>query len=68
VTIKVINEIVCIEVDGKEVSLSEDAPTVLIKSHWNRDEFFVLQFPAGESWTFNKRDFENAMNNATRWR
>ena len=62
--IKVSNSVKVYEVDGKEIK-SLDYPQIKVDSHWNRNEFIVLQSEDGKKYTVCSRDLIAAIENAT---
>ena len=64
-TIKVNNEIEVYEVNGEEKKgLRSDRPCLKVKSHWNRNEFIILQFDDGNNYTVLAKELEAAISNA----
>lgn len=59
-----INEVKIYEEKDKEVSIGVSS-FIKIKSHWNRQEFVVLEIGKGVMVTVLARDLKNAIDNAT---
>jgi hypothetical protein len=51
------------EKDGKDTAIGDDTALV-VRSHWNRDEYVVLDF-GDKKWTMLAKDLEAAIRNAT---
>ena len=60
--IKVINEVKIYEINNKEVDTLKN--TLIVESHWNRDDYVVLKFDDKEI-TVSARDLKYALDNAT---
>jgi len=54
-----------IEIDGKAAPI--DGPKLVLRSHWNHDEWVVLEF-AGKKITVKSSDLDTARMSVTRWR
>jgi hypothetical protein len=62
--IKVESIVDCYEVDGQETpALSSKRPHIIVRSHWNRDEFVVLEVE-GKKFTLLAKDIRAAIANA----
>ena len=61
---KVENTLDVYEVDDVEVKLGETKPTIIVKSHWNRDALVVLEVD-DEKYTVSARELTAAIENAT---
>ena len=62
---KVINEIEVIEVDGKEIA--HRRLKMRINSHWNRDNFIVLEID-GKEYTVVAELLRKSIDNAMNWK
>ena len=58
------SEVICYEVDGKETLLKRDCPKLVIKNHWNVNDFVVLDIN-GKQFTVCAKDLQTAIDNAT---
>jgi len=62
--VETINTIHVYEVDGAELnSFKSDKPSVIIKNHWNRSEFVVIEMN-GAKYTVLASDLHKAICNA----
>ena len=62
-TIESINKIHIYELNGND-SPGIDAPQLIVKNHWNRREFVIVETPSGESVTVTADALERAIQNA----
>jgi hypothetical protein len=65
---KVESKVTIYEVAGSEPALGADRQEVTVKSHWNRDEFVVLEVPGALAITVAAADLKRAIDNAGNWR
>ncbi len=65
--IRVENVVKAYEKNGTEVRTPE-RPEFKIHSHWNRNEFVVVEMPDGEQYAVLAADLKYAIENATNWR
>jgi len=65
--IKVTNEVEPYERNGDdfECGLKSKKPIIKVESHWNRQEFVIIQIADGDSFTVVASDMIAAINNAT---
>lgn len=66
--VKTACEVEVYEVDQEETTgLSSDTPTLLVASHWNRNEMVTLTMPVakGKSITVLRSDLVKALENCT---
>jgi len=61
-TIKVENILTCYEIQGEKCD--SFCVKLKVESHWNRDEFVVLQFEDGKKYTVIARELKAAIDNA----
>lgn len=65
-TVKVCSKVRILELDGKDKTMTpvgETAPTVTVLSHWNRNEWAVIEV-GGHKYTVSIRDLTTALKNA----
>ena len=65
--LEVVNRVYVYEVDDKENEVGQSYPKIIISSHWNRDEFVVIEV-GGHSYTVAKSDLRMAIDNAGNWK
>ncbi len=63
---KVVNTIEVYELDGHDTQLI-DRPLLSVQSHWNREQFVVLEF-SGARVTVSKDELSKAIENASNWK
>ena len=51
------------EIDGEDTPNNKDTELKVL-SHWNQDNFLVLQFPRGKKYTVDAEDLQAAIENA----
>ena len=64
---KIENKLKVYEVDDVEVKLSEKNPEILIKNHWNRNTFVVIEID-NKRYTVSAAELDAAVENATNTR
>jgi hypothetical protein len=62
---RITNELECYEINGEEQK-GIDLPILKVSSHWNRDEFVVLEFN-GQKITVVISQLSKAIQNAGNW-
>lgn len=63
---KVESKLSVYEVDGSESPF--DTVHVLVRSHWNRRDFVVIETPDGHAYTVNANDLDRGTANAKNWK
>jgi len=64
--IEVKNYVELYELNGKSLTgIRSDKTSLLVESHWNRNEFVILKIGDNDSFTVSASDLISAINNAT---
>ena len=64
--IEVVNTVEVYELNGGELrDIKSKKPKLVVKNHWNRNEFVVLQIDEGKIITVLAKDLRAAIDNAT---
>ena len=62
---KIENKLDIYEIDEKELSIGDNR-TMLVKSHWNDNDFVILE-TGNISWTVLAKQLRDAIDNAINW-
>jgi hypothetical protein len=61
------NRLEIYEIDGDDIGTADEDKKLIVRSHWNRREFVVIELEKDRSVTVVADDLKDAIQNATNW-